>query len=247
MRVAELRVFCRLLSSGKADLLPGSRLGKQVGAGHSPPGQACLSTSLETLCSNSSPTRSCFQSSQRSPPLCSSAGTVGLGPSHGTTSAQHRSFASSGGSDNDSPGDGEASSASPPSNSVGSSQDSLESDQHSQQSAPGDGSSPYMNSPDTDMAEGQLASLAADAVSQEEPWALTDEQRQAERELRAPPSGEPLYPDRRGGLAWEPFSDDEMDLTVSPHCLASGTLAARDCFTAFHVQTGKAGWHGSLS
>ena len=108
---------------------------------------------------------------------------------------------------------------------MGSSQDSPESDQHSQQSAPEDGSLPYVDSPDPDMAEGELASLAADAVSgEEESWALTDEQRQAERELRAPPSGEPLYPDRRGGLAWEPFSDDEMDLTVSPHYLASGAL-----------------------
>ena len=235
MRLAELRIFCRLLSSGKAHLLPGSRLGKQVGAGHSPPGQACSSTSLETPCSNSSPTRCSSHSSQSSLALCSLASTVDLGPAHGTFSAQHRSFASSEGNDNDSPHDGESSSASLPSNSGDSSQGSPESDQHSQQPAPEDGSLPYVDSPDTDMAEGQLASVAADAVSEEEPWALTDEQRQAERELRAPPSGEPLYPDRRGGLAWEPFSDDEMDLTVSPHRLASRALVAGDCCTTSHI------------
>ena len=36
--------------------------------------------------------------------------------------------------------------------------------------------------------------------------------------LQAPPSGEPLYPGKRGSFAWEPFSDDSMfdEMTVRP-------------------------------
>ncbi len=48
--------------------------------------------------------------------------------------------------------------------------------------------------------------------------------------LLAPPSGEPLYPGKRGSLAWEPFSDDTMydEMTVCP-CSALKHACSEGC------------------
>ena len=223
MRKVVFRSFNRLLNSARAHSQSGSRLDTRTA-----PLGASNSQHLEarephySACSDSTSFQPQFKTLHARPAHSKSSRTCSQSPAHGSSLPQHRSFASSGRDNSDKSqqaGPPGPSGADQPSqneqggSSVGQApQQSSAADtdvQHpSESAAPADGS----GAPAT-----QGATSVADAGSKD-PWALTEEQRQAERVLQAPPSGEPLYPGKRGSFAWEPFSDDSMydDMTVRP-------------------------------
>ncbi len=223
MRKAVSRTFSRLLNSARAYSQSGSRLDTRTapqGASH--PQRLEAGEPHRSACSDSTSFQPQFQTLPARPANSTLTRTCSQSPAHGSSLRQHRSFASSGGDDTDKgqqagplgppgadqppPNEQEGSSvgqAPQPSSAAGSDV------QHpSDSAAPADG---------VGASASQGASSVADAASKD-PWALTEEQRQAERVLQAPPSGEPLYPGKRGSFAWEPFSDDSMfdEMTVRP-------------------------------
>lgn len=223
MRKVVSRAFHRLLYSARAHSQGGSWLDTATASSgashslHSGAGEAHWCT-----CSDSPSFQPRSQTLQARPAHTSLTRTCSLLPAHGSSLRQQRSFASTGRDDTDAsqqPGPQGSSGVNqpPPSEQEGSSvgqtpqhSSAAESDvQHPSDSA--------ATADDSGGSEGQRAQSEADAGSKD-PWALTAEQRQAERVLLSPPSGEPLYPTKRGSFAWEPFSDDSADdeMTVRP-------------------------------
>ena len=227
MRKVVSRTFSRLVNSVRAHSHTGSRLNTglaSLGASaslHPAAGEAhrCISGD-STACNPHS------QNVLGRPPESVPRRTCILSPAHGMSLHQQRSFASSGSDDTD-----ESQQAKPPRPSgidqaAPSEQEGGSVGQTPQHSSAADSDVEHL----TDMAASADDSLLPESQSahseaepgRTDPWALTDERRQAERMLLAPPSGEPLYPGKRGSLAWEPFSDDNMynEMTVCPrHCL----------------------------
>ena len=223
MRKFVCRTLGRLLYSARAPSQGGSRLDSgsaSLGASHSlhsGAGEAHWCT-----CSDISSFQPHSQTLQARPAHSKSTRTCCPSLAHGSSFCQHRSFASNGRDETDTsqqlgpPGPSGVSQP-PPSEQEGSSVG--ETPQQSS-AAESDVQHPSGWAASADLsggAEGQGAQSEADAESRD-PWALTEEQRQAERVLLSPPSGEPLYPTKRGSFAWEPFSDDGADdeMTVRP-------------------------------
>ena len=221
MRRIAYKKFGGLISSVRAQSQAGSQLEERVPSlaaaqsVHAAAGEACWGASIHSTSSHrSSP---CSQVSlSHSVPVR----TCSLPSAHGSSLAQQRSFAASGGNNSGVEDDTEAlkpsrAESSPVSEPEGSSvgqtpRHTGAAERDGQQS-----SDSAVSASSRKAAESQGPIDVVDAESKDL-WELTDEQRQAERVLLAPPSGEPLYPDKRGSFAWEPFADDDMEegLTV---------------------------------
>lgn len=215
MRGVDYRSISKFISSARAQLQAGSRVESRaacVGAAQSLQlgrGDGNWTAHHTELCFSSAP-----QPLQPCPAHGSPSWTGSMMPSHGSSIAQHRSFASSrrtasGANDDDGP---------PSSPALDSSNgQEPEDDPAGQGPRQPSAAEPHRRStalwsvPTSAPGKPGGRGAAARPEAPEGPWTLTEEQRQAERQLQAPPSGEPLYPDRRGSLAWEPFSDNNME------------------------------------
>jgi hypothetical protein len=219
MRGVDYRSVLKFISGARVQLQAGSQVESRaacVGAAQS------LQLGQGDGSWTQSHTESCFSSSTQPLQPCTAHGspawTGSMMPPHGSSIAQHRSFASSrstarGTNDDDGHPSSPASDSSNGQEPVG--DPAGQGPQQTPAAEPHRRSTGLWSVPTSAPgAHGSRDASAAGPEAPEGPWALTEEQRQAERQLQAPPSGEPLYPDRRGSLAWEPFSDDNMEQEV---------------------------------